>query len=314
MALARGARVVRFFAPSIRHYESTEFPATACVCDFVAVSVTGASCALGCDHCGGVLLRSMHEARTPDGLLDLAGRLASRGCRGLLVSGGSDRDGTVPLSPFTDAIAEVRARHGMQVAVHTGLVPETLAAGLARAGVDCAMLDVVGSGETLKSVYHLDAGPAAIDDSLGRLREHGLRIVPHVVAGLHNGSIVGERAAIEMAARDFPAALVLIVLMPLAGTPMQGATPPGPADVASLIGHARSVLPATAQVLLGCARPGGSYRVELDRLALDAGVDGIAFPAEGTVDRARRMGMGVSFHHACCSMPIPASTVCESPR
>lgn len=171
LAAGRQARQERFgddilfYAPGVKHYESTEFPAGR-PHDFVPVSVTGPSCQLGCDHCRGRLLASMHEALHPDDLVPLARRLADRGCRGLLVSGGSDLDGRVPLLPYVDAMAEIRSTLGLKIVVHTGTVTGDLARGLARAGVQCAMLDVVGDAATIRDVLHLDGGPEMIAASL----------------------------------------------------------------------------------------------------------------------------------------------------
>jgi Uncharacterized homolog of biotin synthetase len=41
-------------------------------------------------------------------------------------------------------------------------------------------------------------------------------------------------------------------------------------------------LPET-EIMLGCARPLGWIQKEIDPLAIDAGLNGIAYPAEGTV-------------------------------
>jgi uncharacterized radical SAM superfamily protein len=316
--VARGARIrdrvfgprIRFHAPGLKHYESTEFPASPGA-GFAAVSVTGAACRLGCDHCRGVLLGSMHEARDPAALVSLASDLASRGCTGLLVSGGADREGRVPLGPYVEAMAEIVEAHGMRVVVHTGLVDEQLARGLAAARVACAMLDVVGDARTMREVLHLDAGPGDIEESLAILEDHGVRTAPHVVVGLDHGRIAGEHEALEIVARGSPSALVIVVLSPIPGTPMAGASPPGLDDVAAIMALARVMLPAVP-VMLGCARPPGPYRAGTDRLALEAGLNGIAFPAEGTVSLARGMGLEPVFSRECCSLaPLEMPGACS---
>jgi hypothetical protein len=57
-------------------------------------------------------------------------------------------------------------------------------------------------------------------------------------------------------------------------------------------------------VMLGCARPGGRHRRETDRFALLAGLNGIAYPAEGTVAVARELGLTPRFARECCSLVI----------
>lgn len=310
LAEARASRArhfgddVLFYAPSVKHYESTEFPPGE-PHDFVPVSVTGPSCKLGCEHCKGRLLASMQEARTPADLLELASRLAQRGCRGLLVSGGSEMDGSVPLLPFVDAMRVIRESLGLKIVVHTGLVSHELAAGLARARVDCAMLDVVGDAATIRDVLHLDGGPEIIATSLEILERSGVRTVPHVVVGLASGRLAGEVEALEIIARGHPSAVVVVVLDPLKETPMAGLEPPATHDVGTVLARARLRFP-DVPVMLGCARPGGPHRAETDRLALEAGLNGIAFPADGTVALARRMGYTPRFARECCSLVIDA--------
>ncbi|OPZ22948.1 MAG: hypothetical protein BWZ10_00137 [candidate division BRC1 bacterium ADurb.BinA364] len=57
-----------------------------------------------------------------------------------------------------------------------------------------------------------------------------------------------------------------------------------------------------APLLLGCARPMGKLQREIDSLALRAGFDGIAYPAEGTVEEARAMNLRPLFSEYCCAM------------
>ncbi len=289
---------VRLFVPSFKRYETSEYSAR-CACSFVAVSVTGSSCQLGCDHCRGRMLESMWPAPTPERLWELATRLAPKGLQGLLVSGGSGKDGRVPLAAFTRVMGRIRGELGLDVVVHTGLVDEALARGLEEAKVSAAMLDVIGDEETIRGVYHLDARPADIERALDILETAGVPTAPHVVVGLDHGVIRQERAALEMLSGHSPSAVVLVVITPLAGTPMQGARPPDVSQVAHLMGEARELLSRTP-LLLGCARPPGPYRAHTDMLALRSGFDGIAFPADGTVALAEQMGIATEFHEKCC--------------
>ena len=64
---------------------------------------------------------------------------------------------------------------------------------------------------------------------------------------------------------------------------------------------ARKTLPET-EIMLGCARPLGGIKKEIDRLAIDAGLNGIAYPAEGTVAYAREHGLEPQIINACCGV------------
>jgi uncharacterized radical SAM superfamily protein len=289
-----------FFTPSLKHYESDEV-ATPSEARFVPVSVTGRSCRLMCDHCSARILESMHAVATPDALLELGARLAGRGIEGILLTGGSDRAGVVPLRPYADAIRTLKDERGLTVIVHTGLLDEEDARALAQAGVDAAMIDIIGSDETIRDVYHLEARASDFEASLRALCGAGVPTAPHVVVGIHYGKIVGERRALEMIARLPIAALVIVVLSPIPGTPMEGVRPLAGDDLAPIFVEARIAFPETP-VLLGCARPEGGEKRGIDEAALAAGFNGIAFPADGIVAAAERMGFRPVFSSDCCAL------------
>ncbi len=288
-----------FYAPSIKHYKTSVYQNTSRPF-FIPVSVTGSSCQLGCEHCRGRILKSMHAAAAPAELLEIGERLARRGAGGVLVSGGSRADGTVPLTEYLGAIRGLKEM-GLKVAVHTGLVDERLADGLAEAGVDSAMIDIIGANETIKRVYHLDASTADFERSLALLCRSGVKTSPHIVLGLDFGNISGEMQAMEMISNYEIWSLVLVVITPQPDTPMAAVLPPRPAELGNLFVKARRMFPRTP-VLLGCARPAGSHKTETDALALKAGINGIAYPAEGIVELAGALGLKPGFSEHCCSL------------
>jgi uncharacterized radical SAM superfamily protein len=136
---------------------------------------------------------------------------------------------------------------------------------------------------------------------LANLGRNGVPAVPHIVLGLHRGQMRGEWRALEMIARNPMKLLVLVILMPLNGTPMARATPPTARAIGEFFRDARSAVPERP-IVLGCARPLGPLKNEVDRLAVDAGLDGIAYPAEGTVAYARSRGKRARFVNACCGV------------
>lgn len=256
---------------------------------------------LQCDHCQGQLLRHMRPLGERESLFAACQELSRRGARGVLVSGGAGPGGAVPLTPLAEDMARIKAELGLKLLVHTGLVDAAQARALSRAGVDGALLDVIGSAETISRVYHLGATVEDYRRSLSLLAEHGVPSMPHIVLGLDYGRWLGEVAALEMVAAFPVAALVLVVLTPLEGTPMEGVAPPPVAELAAFFHRARAALPTTP-ILLGCARPLGEVKVAIDRAAVDAGLDGIAYPAEGIVRYARRRGRQPVFSEMCCAL------------
>lgn len=292
--------IIEFYAPGLKRWETSEWKPTN-PRRFLPVSVTGSACALQCDHCQAKVLEGMASVRLGEDLFDVARRLKAQGSEGLLVSGGSTRTGGVPMLGHLRHIPRIRAELGMRVVVHSGVVSPELARGLAEAGVDGVMLDIIGADETIRDVYHLDLTVADFDRSLALLAGHGMRIIPHIVCGLHYGRFLGEHRALEIIARHPVSTLIIVVLVPLVGTPMGDLPPPPVADVTAFFVQARAALPDT-KVNLGCARPLGPMKRELDEAAIDIGLDGIAYPAEGIVGYARSKGLEPRFYEYCCSL------------
>ncbi len=264
-------------------------------------SVTGQTCALNCEHCGASVLGMMEDARSPGRLVDeCRARMAAVGLEGVLVSGGSDAEGAVPLAPYIDALGDLKAM-GLKVLVHTGLVDDDLARGLARAGVDLAMTDVIGSRDVARRVCHLDRPPEAWEATLASLSRAGVPVAPHIVAGLDAGAMGHEWRALAASLAARPAMLVVIVLKPTEGTGMEGAEPPVPGDVVRLLAVARVAGPEVP-LALGCVKPTGASRAPIERGAVDAGVNAIAYPLPATVAHARHRGLEVSFDDRCCAL------------
>lgn len=292
---------ITFHAPGLRRYKTSEYSQHDGA-EFVSISVTGTACALSCDHCRMQVLKGMADLRRFDGsLFDLCVTLAKRGARGVLISGGSDRQGRVPLLKHIPDLIRVRRELGLAIRVHPGLPDDETSAGLAEADIDGAMVDIIGHRDTIGDVYHLDATPEDYEAALARLEAYGVPTVPHIILGLHFGRMLGEWQALAMIARHPPKLLVLVILMPLSGTPMAVATPPSLAEIGGFFATARQTLPRTP-VMLGCARPLGPMKREIDRLAIDAGLNGIAYPAEGIVAYARQRGLEPTFVNACCGV------------
>jgi lipoyl synthase len=291
------SRKITFYTPSFLFYRNSEqFHGDR----FPTISVTGRTCPLNCKHCGGRVLSTMHSAETPEQLFALAERLKTNGAVGCLVSGGCLPDGSVPLEKFTRVLGKIKRELEMTVTVHTGIVSQETANALKDAGVDAALIDIVGCEATLKDVFNLKISVDRIEDSMRALSLAGLNFVPHVIVGLQEGALQGEFDALRMISHFRPSALVVIAFMPIRGTAMENVRPPSPIDIARVLASARVMFPATP-LALGCMRPKTKHRIETDLLALKAGVDAIAFPSEQAVKYAENSGHGVAYSPYCCS-------------
>jgi len=294
-------RTVYFYGPGFKHYEVEDFSLKEPP-RFVDISVTGRWCELMCDHCAGKILWHMIPATTPQELWEVCVRLREKGITGVLISGGSDRDGFVPLRPFFRTMKALKEELGLTVTCHVGLVDRAYAEGLREAEVDAVLLDILGDDETISQVYKLPHRSVRdYERSLLFLKEAGHRIVPHVVIGLHYGRIKGEFTALRMIADSDPDALVLVVVMPYYGKAnFQLLKPPSVEESLEVVLRARLLMPETP-LMIGCARPAGPERARFDAYALSAGVNGVAFPAEGVLTFAKRIGLKPVISPDCCS-------------
>lgn len=293
---------IKFYAPGLKSYNIPGFEQKNPNA-FLPISVTGNACALDCDHCDTRVLDPMIPLDMKEGLFEMAKNMAAKGTESLLISGGSMKNGQVPFMKHIDDIKRIKEELGMKIIMHTGLVSEEMAAGLASAGVDGVALDIIGAQETIEKVYHMDATLADFDATLERLTRHGLSIRPHVILGLHYGKFLGEYEALEMIKKYPTHALIIVILTPLHNTPMQNVEPPPADEVSTFFAKARVAMPKT-KILVGCSRPGGEYKKIIDLAAVNAGLNGIAYPAEGIIEFSKTKGLKPNFYENSCSCGV----------
>lgn len=253
--------------------------------DTAVLSLTGSHCALDCAHCGGHYLRGMRPIwdAEPDG---------SRSC---LVSGGCDPTGRVPVLAHLD---RVRAwREGRTMNWHVGLVSEAEMETIAPL-VDVISFDFVGDEDTIREVYGLEHGVETYVETYRLLRRYA-RTLPHVTIGLRGGELGHERRAFEMLRELGADGLVLLVFIPTPGTRYADRRPPAVPAVAELVAEARLSFP-DVPLYLGCMRPKGRYRDEIDPLAVRAGVNVLVSPSRPARRLAGELGLAVREMRECC--------------
>ncbi len=296
-------RPIQFYTPTFKAYATSELAGCGKNA-WPAVSITGGECKLQCDHCKAKVLAPMIPAQTPETLWRVAGEQAQRGARGMLLTGGSNHRNEVEYDPFYPVIRRIKEAYPwFKIALHTALVDRDGARRMEDAGVDVAMMDVIGAQDTITQVYHLRRSVDDFERTLNYLVSTRLKVVPHIVLGLHYGRFLGEWRALEIVQRCRPSALVLVVVMPFYAPPDRPFSVPSSAEVGRFFMDARLALPDTP-LLLGCARPAGAIKAEIDGYAVMAGLDGIAHPADGMVELAVRLGRDVRVAPTCCSVGV----------
>lgn len=269
---------------------------------FSAISVTGTHCELRCGHCKGKLLESMIPAEDPETFLQVIQRLRSRGALGILVSGGANLNGEVPLKKFVPAIRVIKEKDPQfKIIVHTGLTRREIGEELKEARIDQILIDVIGDDDTIREVYHLNKRVEDYEETLWMLKEMGHRLAPHIIIGHHFGEIKGEWRALEMVTRIGVETIVLVIIKPLHANRMGWLKIPRPEETSRVSAIAR-ILNPIIPIRMGCIRPAHPWKVEMEKGSILSGVNTIAYPLQGTIDYAKEIGLETKFIEMCCSL------------
>ncbi len=266
---------------------------------FPPISLSGTECRLNCQHCNHAYLRGMAPAETPETLLATCRKLRDEGAIGVLLSGGSGRDGEIlNLDRMVDAIQRVKVETGLLLNMHPGLMDRATAQALGGA-IDFASLEIP-SDETIRDVFGLAATASDYFATYDHLLSAGIPVVPHVA--VYNGTEDRLLANITPE-RPAPESIVVIVFSPTRDTPMADALPPSPEMVGGVITRIQRMFPST-EIALGCMRPRDrDLRLALELAALDAGVARMELPSRRTLEVARERGYDVVQFDACCALP-----------
>ena len=268
---------------------------------FPSVSVTGEKCDLQCSHCKGHYLKQMPNVDTPEKLREFCIKHEENGGIGLLVSGGSSKNGKVPLGPFLKTLTWLKENTSLILNLHTGMLNREEAESVASTGVDVVSVDLVGSEKALKRVYGLKVGLNEYNSTLTNLFHSGANVAPHICVGLNYGQVEGEVNAIELASSVKPETIVFISLIPTANTPMADVTPPDIQTIADLISRAVEICKGS-EIGLGCMRSRES-KTELEWAAVEAGASRIALASKLTERKAIDEGYKIIKLNSCCATP-----------
>ena len=145
----------------------------------------------------------------------------------------------MPLDEFVPVLGRFKRELGLTVFVHTGIIKQETAFALKDAGVDAALIDVIGSAETVEKIYNLKVTSKITPIHLKHCKTQNCHFVPHVIVGLNEGKLDGELQALQMIQKVKPSALVIIAFMPIHGTAMAKTPPPKPIDIAKVSAMAR---------------------------------------------------------------------------
>ena len=256
----------------------------------VTISTTNNQCSLNCAHCNGHYLKNM----TP--INEYESKIKSKNVSSFLISGGCSFDGEVPINNHIDTLKNLKSE-GYKLNAHLGLMDKESIEEVCKY-LDIVSFDLVFDKDTIKEVYKIDKDAQDYIDAYETIKSN-TEVAPHICIGLKGGEIKGEYGIIDYLVKNPPKKITFIVLIPTKNTEYENVNPPELDKVADVLCTARINLPHT-EINLGCMRPRGSYRSELDSLALECGVNRIVLPSRSAKNKAIEMGMTIRDNKECC--------------
>jgi hypothetical protein len=237
------------------------------------ISLTGTKCSLNCKHCEGNYLRHMFPADSE-----------RKGKTSVLLSGGFDRNGQLNLPDWT-----FKKIKDCKINIHPGLVNFMQAKFIGK-HVHSVSFDFPSGNEVIQNVYGLNKTMSDYIYSYKLLRAACKNVVPHICIGLGGN----ELKAVNLLGKLGFDEIVFLVLIPN----KQMKNVPSIDRVVGLLRKTRTMFPGKT-ISLGCMRPAGKYRDELDKKALFY-ADKIVIPSKSAVELAKQKNFKIKEKFECC--------------
>lgn len=250
------------------------------------ISVTGTGCALNCRHCNKKFLKPM----------SLIGARIKPNVKSILISGGCDKDGKVPILRFSNEIKKLKCKY--KINAHVGLVSKEEAK-IISSMVDVVSADFVTEPRIIKEIYKSEK---KLDDYYESIRalQKNVSVFPHLTLGLWKGNISWEYDAIEMLIKKLGfRKIVFNVFITTPGTELAYQNPPPITQIEKYFWFLEKNYPLLDK-RFGCMRPGGEYREKIDELALLSGFKVITKPGNKTVQLAQNLNYQIFWQNQCC--------------
>lgn len=256
---------------------------------FPSVSVTGTRCDQMCEHCKAYHLRNMAPIQKPDELNDLAQSLIESGGEGILISGGCDINGTVPLMGHIGIISKISDR--LCVNVHPGFITRNEAEEMVRAGVSYFSVDVHQNEGEIRSILHLEHTAEDYARLIDDIQSAGGKVVPHITVGFGFDDLIRSG---QLLVRKGIKEVVLLSMVPTPGTDIEDSVITEDAVMEAV----RILSDMGLEITLGCMRDRSLRGLEIR--CVEAGIVRIANPSLETLKWAEGAGYSVMIKNTCC--------------
>jgi Uncharacterized homolog of biotin synthetase len=206
----------------------------------------------------------------------------------MLISGGCDVNGKVPVVELAEAIRKVKDM-GLRINLHAGFLTEKEAETLVNSGVDRFSTDVHQDPRVIRDVLRLQQGPETYRETISNIQRAGGSVVPHLTSGFGNDIELSMNMLMETDIRN-------VVVLALVRTPGTMNIEPSQKTVLKDI---RKLLDSGFNVTLGCMRSRNYESLEIECMKL--GVRHIANPSRRTLEWAKENCIEYEISERCCS-------------
>ena len=219
--------------------------------------------------------------------------------KSLLISGGLKKNGKSFILDKKKELLDLKKKGKYTFNSHVGFVDPEELDDMAKI-IDHVSFDFVSDPDVIKRVYKLDRTVEEYID-LYKLLTTKMKTYPHITIGLDAGRIHWEYEAIDILNDLGADRLVLNVLIPTRGTEFENVPNPDLDEVRKVFQHAREVF-KDKLLIVGCMRPTGAYRMAMDVMAVEEGVDRIVKPTPKARKLVQDLGYEVSYLQECCAL------------
>lgn len=225
-----------------------------------------------------------------DDLYRRSSQYQKQGYVGILISGGSDSDGRVPVEEYLNCIKKIKRDTDLKINLHTGMQIGGIEADIKDSGVDVVSYDIIGSDDTIKHVHGINISTNDLIENYNSMLSHGIKVIPHITVGIHGGRLKGEFHALDLISDS--KIIVINSLIPSKGFGRRVSSE----DILSVVKYALNE--HAMDVVLGCMRERGRHEMEIE--AIEKGVSGIVMPSKRTVGLSK--GRDISWKDGCCAV------------
>lgn len=259
---------------------------------YQAISITGKWCALKCRYCSGRYLNGMIQAN-PENFVEVVELLWKNGTRGILVSGGFDSEGKLPIEPYVEKLYEIKKKTGIFVSAHLGLIKDEQLLEKLASAVDIVDYEYLWNEHMINYVKNLPYSHEVYDQVLELMIEAGLKVAPHIYAW-HPWITQEElKKELEHFNNIGVSRVVLLIYVPVKNEELNVKID----DVLRYIKYIRNTF--YGDVYMGCMRP-WIIKKELDKVLIEEEiVDRIVNPHPPALVNS----YNIEKYDACCTVP-----------